>query len=206
MFIFNVLPLREFRSPKSQFAMVNVCVLSMYYHVLLFQISDNRQRTPGNWSESSRICSIRPHTLRMMQNSHQLLTYLHYVSEACPGREPYRIPANYTNSTQFAHTVRESREIRTIYLHYPLRFRCLTSGREHSEITANQAKFTRFAPISRELREFRALRTKINTCNWLSDLWPSTENPGRLERINKIPLNSPTYYANYANSAHFTVN
>ena len=37
MFIFNVLPLREFRSPKSQFAMVNVCVLSMYYHVLSFR-------------------------------------------------------------------------------------------------------------------------------------------------------------------------
>ena len=102
MFIFNVLPLREFRSPKSQFAMVNVCVLSMYYHVLLFQISDDRQRTPGNWSESSRIHSIRPHTPRMMQNSHQLLTYLHYVSEAWPGRERSGIPANYANSTQFA--------------------------------------------------------------------------------------------------------
>ena len=113
MFIFNVLPLREFHSPKSQFAMVNVCVLSMYYHVLLFQTSDDRQRTPGNWSESSRIRSIRPHTPRMMQNSHQLLTYLHYVSEACPGREPSGIPANYANSAQFAHTVRESREIRT---------------------------------------------------------------------------------------------
>ena len=62
MFILNELPLREFRSPKSQFAMVNVCVLSMYYHVLLFQISDDQQRTPGNWSKSSRIRSIRPQT------------------------------------------------------------------------------------------------------------------------------------------------
>ena len=114
MFIFNVLPLREFRNPKSQFAMVNVCVLSMYYHVLLFQISDNRQRPPGNWSESSRIHSIRPHTPRMMQNSHQLLTYLHYISDTCPGREPCRIPANYADSARFAHTARESREFRAL--------------------------------------------------------------------------------------------
>ena len=114
MFILNVLPLREFRSPKSQFAMVNVCVLSMYYHVLLFQISDDRQRTLGNWSKSSRIRSIRPQTPRMMQNSCKLLTHLYYVSEACPGRECSKIPANYANSARFAHTVRESREIRTI--------------------------------------------------------------------------------------------
>ena len=86
----------------------------LYYHVLLFQISDDRQRTPGNWSELSRIRSIRPHTPQMMQNSHQLLTYLHYVSEACPGREPCRIPANYADSTRFAHTARESREFHTL--------------------------------------------------------------------------------------------
>ena len=39
---------------------------------------------------------------------------LHYVSGTSPGREPSEIPANYANSTQFAHIVRESREIRTI--------------------------------------------------------------------------------------------
>ena len=82
MFILNVLPLREFRSPKSQFTMVNVCVLSMYYHVLLSQISDDRQRTPGNWIKSSRICSIRPQTPQMMPNSCKLLTNLYYVSDA----------------------------------------------------------------------------------------------------------------------------
>ena len=48
---------------------------------------------------------------RIAQNSHQLLTYLYYVSEACPGREPSGIPANYASSAQFAHTVRELREI-----------------------------------------------------------------------------------------------
>ena len=37
---------------------------------------------------------------------------MQYVSGTCPGREPCRIPVNYANSTQFAHTVRELREIR----------------------------------------------------------------------------------------------
>ena len=118
----------KFRSPKSQFTMVNVCVLSMYYHVLLmyfpqkregsltakshyFQISDNRQSTPGNWSKSSRIRSICPQTPRMTQNLHHLFT------------------------------------------HYILCFRCLTIGRELSEISANQADFTRFTHRCRELRE-----------------------------------------------------
>ena len=71
--------------------------------------------------------------------------------------------SEYANSTQFAHTVCESREIHTICSHYTLRFRCLTSGRERREIPANQAKFAQFAPISRELREFHALHTKIHT-------------------------------------------
>ena len=68
-----------------------------------------------------------------------------------------QIPRN--SPTQSANDVK----IRTIYSHYTLRFRCLTSGRECREIPANQVKFTRFVPISRELCEFCALRTKINT-------------------------------------------
>ena len=38
---------------------------------------------------------------------------LFVFSGTCPGREPYKIPANYANSTQFTHTVCELREIRT---------------------------------------------------------------------------------------------
>ena len=81
-----------------------------------------------------------------MRNLHILLTYSTYVSGTCPGREPCRIPVNYTNSVPFTHTLRESCEIRTICSHYTLRFRCLTSGRERREIPANQAKFAQFAP------------------------------------------------------------
>ena len=68
-----------------------------------------------NSSELSRICSIHPHTPRMTQNSHQLLTHLHYVSGTCPGRELSGIPVNHANSAQFTHIVRELCEIRTIY-------------------------------------------------------------------------------------------
>ena len=71
MFIFNVLLTREFRSPKSQFVKyqclfsmyyhyanfavlsrnsqnINVCVLSMYYHVLLMYFP------PGKGREASQ--------------------------------------------------------------------------------------------------------------------------------------------------------
>ena len=44
---------------------------------------------------------------------HHLL--IHYVSDACLGRELLKIPANYADSVQFAHNFRESREIRTNY-------------------------------------------------------------------------------------------
>ena len=85
----------------------------------------------------------------------------------------FQAPAPAENPTKFQRITQIPRnsptksandtKIRTIYSHYTLRFRCLTSGRECREIPANQVKFARFAPISRELREFHALRTKINT-------------------------------------------
>ena len=46
--------------------------------------------------------------------AHFVNIILHYVSGTCLNRERLGIPANYANSTQFAHTVRELREIRTI--------------------------------------------------------------------------------------------
>ena len=47
--------------------------------------------------------------------AHFVKLILYYVSGTCPRREPWKIPANYADSTQFAHTVRELREIHTIY-------------------------------------------------------------------------------------------
>ena len=47
--------------------------------------------------------------------AHFVKLILYYVSGTCPRREPWKIPVNYADSAQFAHTVRELREIRTIY-------------------------------------------------------------------------------------------
>ena len=63
----------------------------------------------AKFSKLSSPVKFRPHSPRILQNLH----ILHYVSDTCPGREPCKIPANYANSTQFAHTVRKPREIRT---------------------------------------------------------------------------------------------
>ena len=110
--------------------------------------------------EFQRITQIPQNLPTQSANSAKFAPFVNisYVSDTCPSREPSAIPANYANSAQFAHTVRESCEIRTICLHYTLCFRCLTSGRELPKIPANQAKFTEFAHISRELREFREFR------------------------------------------------
>ena len=74
-----------------------------------------QQRTLRNSSELHKFRAVRPHTPRITQNSHKLLTHLYYVSEACPSRERSEIPANYANSTQFAHNFHELRKICTIY-------------------------------------------------------------------------------------------
>ena len=47
----------------------------------------------------------------MMQNSHHLFTHLHYVSDACPGRELSKIPANQAKFTPFTHKFHELREL-----------------------------------------------------------------------------------------------
>ena len=66
-----------------------------------------RQRMLRNSSKSYRFRSIRPQTPRITGNSHQLLTHLYYVSEACPGRELPKIPANQAKFAQFTHRSHE---------------------------------------------------------------------------------------------------
>ena len=114
-----------------------------------------------NSSKLRRFRAIHPHSPRITRIPHILLTYSTYVSGTCPGREPCRIPANYANSAQFAHTVRESREIRTICSHYTLHFRSLTIDREPRKIGANQQDSAQFAHLLRELHEFRTFRTRL---------------------------------------------
>ena len=93
-----------------------------------------------------------------MQNSHQLLTYLYYVSGTCPGRELSGIPVNYANSTQFAHIVREPREIRQFVNLFYIMFQAPAPAENPQEFqrimqiprnsptqSTNHAKFTPFA-------------------------------------------------------------
>ena len=74
-----------------------------------------------------------------------------------------QIPANYANSAQFAHTVRELGKIRTFFanLFYYVSGTC--SGREPWKIPANYSDSARFAHIARESRELRTLHTIIKT-------------------------------------------
>ena len=118
-----------------------------YYSLLKFTSKILKNCLPqSNSSELCKFHAIRPHSPRITRNSHILLTHSTFISGTCTGRELSGIPANYADSAQFTHTVRESREIRTICKHYTLRFRCLTSGRELPKIPANQAKFAQIRP------------------------------------------------------------
>ena len=69
-----------------------------------------QQRTLRNSSELHKFHAIRPQSLRITRNSHPFVN-ISYVSDTCPGRELSGIPANYADSAQFAHIVREPREI-----------------------------------------------------------------------------------------------
>ena len=66
---------------------------------------------------------------------------------------PSQIPANYTNSAQFAPTVCEFCKIRTFFklILYHVSGTC--PGKELSEIPANYANSAQFAHTVRELRE-----------------------------------------------------
>ena len=67
-----------------------------------------------------------------------------YVSGTCPGGEHCGIPANYANSAQFAHTVRELRKNSHILLTYST----YVSGTCHRQRTKeNWSESTRFRSI-----------------------------------------------------------
>ena len=83
----------------------------------------------------------------MTQNLHKLLTHLHYVSGTCPGRELSEIPANYTNSAQFAHILRELRKICTIINPFILCFR----GLPRQRALQNSSELCKFCAIHPQL-------------------------------------------------------
>ena len=87
MIIFNVLPLREFRSPKSQFAKCQcLCIINVLS------------------------CIINVFSLEKGGKPYSKVSLL---SEACSGRERSEIPADYADSAQFAHNIRELHKFST---------------------------------------------------------------------------------------------
>ena len=86
-------------------------------HLLLTYLMFQTPAPAENSQEFQQIMQI-PHSLPTYSVNHakfaKFANIIYYVSEACPSREPSAIPANYANSTKFAHTVHESHEIHTI--------------------------------------------------------------------------------------------
>ena len=75
--------------------------------------------------------------------------------------------------------------------------------------TENAQEFQRITQIPRssptQSTNYAKFAPFANITPYVSDAWPVAENPGKLERTNKILLNLPTYHANYVNSTHFAV-
>ena len=178
MFIFNVLPLREFCSPKSQFAMVNVCVLSMYYHVfakfasiidpftLCFRLLP-RQTTLGNFSKLRKFRAVRPHSPQTTRNSHQLLTYYTLCFRHLPRQTTL---GNFSKLRKFhavcPHSPRIPQNlhysINLLYIMFqapspaenPAEFQRITQiPRSLPTQSANYAKFAHFANITRYISD-----------------------------------------------------
>ena len=69
-----------------------------------------------NAQEFQRITQIPQNSPTQSANSVKFAPFVNisYVSDTCPGRELSGIPANYADSMQFAHIVRELRKIHQI--------------------------------------------------------------------------------------------
>ena len=101
-------------------------------------------------SESSRICSIRPHTPRMMQNSHHLFT--HYIlCFRCLtiGRKLSEIPANQAKFAPFAHKFCELHEFCTKFHPHLVHYFQISDHRQRTP--ENWSKSTRFRAVCPQL-------------------------------------------------------
>ena len=69
-----------------------------------------------NPAEFQRITQILHNSPTQSANYAKFVPFVNisYVSDTCPGRELSGIPTNYADSAQFAHILREPREIRQI--------------------------------------------------------------------------------------------
>ena len=76
-----------------------------------FQTSDHRQRTPENWSESTRFRAVCPQLQRITQNS---LNPHHDQQLRSESRELQKHTVNDASSVPFAQCISKSRQIRDI--------------------------------------------------------------------------------------------
>ena len=91
--------------------------------------------SPQKFHKSCEICIIH-------------LPTIHYVSDACPGRELSEIPANQVKFTPFAHKFPEfCTKIHPHLVHY------FQIDREPQKIGVNQPDFMQFAHSPRELHK-----------------------------------------------------
>ena len=107
----------------------------------------------SNSSQLRKFRAIRPHSLRITQNSHILLTY----SILCFRHLLRQRTLKYSSELRCF-------DLRTQWYSYQsnrLTFRSLTIDREPRKIGANQQDSAQFAHLLRELREFRAFRSKL---------------------------------------------
>ena len=103
---------------------------------------------------------------------------------------PSQIPADHANSAQFAHIVREPREIRTFVNLFYIMFQAPAS-------TENAQEFQRITQIPRSSPTQSANYAKFapfaNITPYVSDAWPVAENSLKFQRIKRNSLNSPNY-------------
>ena len=101
----------------------------------------------SNSSKLRKFRAIRPHSPRITQNSHILLTYSILCFRHLLRQRTLENPANYADSARFAHTARESREfrtLRTIIKTYVIDFQ-ISDHRQRTQ--ENWSESTRFRSI-----------------------------------------------------------
>ena len=97
------------------------------------QIPRNSPTQSANWAKFAQFANL-----------------FYYVSGTCSGREPWKIPANYADSARFAHTVRESREfrtLRTIIKTYVIDFQISDHRQRTQENWSESTRFRSICPL-----------------------------------------------------------
>ena len=113
---------------------------------IMFQVPAPAEN-PGKLQRITQIPRNSPTQSANLAKFAHFANLFNYVSGTCSGREPWKITANYADSARFAHTVRESREfrtLRTIIKTYLVHFQ-ISDHRQRTQ--ENWSESTRFRSI-----------------------------------------------------------